>query len=302
MEFLEIATGDRVDKLQVDTNNDGIQKELKTLSEKMEQNNKAISQLTESQMRLRRGLMEEKKARKADAAAVVTELIQLQRTLNELSKSEQEIIKNQNNLANNINVIQTKTDALQNTIVDLRDQSDMLEQTLKDELSRSTKMTNNTTQQLVIQVSNIAQAVEASKEAVAPKQSCNNWLDLDACLQKSFMSIIQILGSVKLVGGNNSREGRVEIDYQGRHGTVCDDDWSNNDAKVVCRMLGFTGGIAFYGPGASNGHSFGEGTGEILLDDVTCTGDEVSLFACKHRGIGIENCGHSEDAGVRCDP
>ncbi|CAH3104906.1 unnamed protein product [Porites lobata] len=36
------------------------------------------------------------------------------------------------------------------------------------------------------------------------------------------------------------------------------------------------------------------------MDDVTCTGNERSLTVCSHRGWGIENCDHDEDAGVLC--
>lgn len=44
----------------------------------------------------------------------------------------------------------------------------------------------------------------------------------------------------------------------------------------------------------------GEGSGPILLDDVVCRGTEDSLLDCSHGPLFAADCGHSEDAGVRC--
>ncbi|XP_071483590.1 neurotrypsin-like [Diadema antillarum] len=107
----------------------------------------------------------------------------------------------------------------------------------------------------------------------------------------------QVQDSVRLVGGSHPREGRVEIYFNGAWGTVCDDLWDIRDATVVCRSLGFTGAEL-----ALDSAPLGEGTGDILLDHVSCTGKEVSIFDCVNFGIGVSNCEHEEDAGVICTP
>ncbi len=45
-------------------------------------------------------------------------------------------------------------------------------------------------------------------------------------------------GSVRLFGAGSSSEGRVEVLYNGRWGTVCDVFWDRADGETVCRQLG----------------------------------------------------------------
>jgi hypothetical protein len=113
----------------------------------------------------------------------------------------------------------------------------------------------------------------------------------------AYYILINILKTlaVRLVGGSHN-EGRVEVYHSGTWGTVCDDSWGINDARVVCRQLGFQDALT--APCCAN---FGRGTGQIWLDNVDCTGYESSLLSCRHSGVGIHNCGHHEDAGVRCN-
>ena len=100
----------------------------------------------------------------------------------------------------------------------------------------------------------------------------------------------------RLVGGNSSNEGRVEVYYNHQWGTVCDDGWDDIDAGVVCRQLGFgSSGTAIGSAG------FGQGSGPIWLSSVTCTGSESQLTSCGHLGVGVtSSCLHDEDAGVKC--
>ncbi|XP_047656948.1 scavenger receptor cysteine-rich type 1 protein M130-like isoform X3 [Tachysurus fulvidraco] len=101
--------------------------------------------------------------------------------------------------------------------------------------------------------------------------------------------------NIRLTSGYNSCSGRVEILHNGQWGTVCDDDWDLNDAEVVCRQIGCGKAVTAH-PSAH----FGQGSGEIWLNDVQCSGNESTITQCSHRGFRKHICSHREDAGVTC--
>ena len=114
-------------------------------------------------------------------------------------------------------------------------------------------------------------------------------------------AIAQNDGDVRLVGGDTPMEGRVEIywsadarDTEKEWGTICDDDWDLNDARVACRQLGH------FALEALGNAYFGEGSGPIVLDNVQCAGNESALLDCVYVEGRFNDCRHDEDAGVRC--
>ncbi|XP_044537938.1 T-cell differentiation antigen CD6 [Gracilinanus agilis] len=99
--------------------------------------------------------------------------------------------------------------------------------------------------------------------------------------------------AVRLMDGGSRCAGRVELKDKGSWGTVCDDAWDLKDATVVCQQLGC--GWAVDTPGAS---VFQKGKGPIHLDEVNCSGTELSLWECPAQRD--HDCHHKEDVGVVC--
>ena len=113
-------------------------------------------------------------------------------------------------------------------------------------------------------------------------------------------------GDVRLVDGNDSYEGRVEICINNLWYTVCDREWDNADASVVCRQAGIDakGSTYFISIIIVNfcivviaKRSPISGTGLILGAFFSCFGNESSLLECP---FSKAECKHFEDAGVEC--
>uniref|UniRef100_K1QGL0 Neurotrypsin n=1 Tax=Magallana gigas TaxID=29159 RepID=K1QGL0_MAGGI len=115
-------------------------------------------------------------------------------------------------------------------------------------------------------------------------------------LRMSFVGVWDTKETTRLVGSNVSFEGRVEVYLNGFWGTVCDDEFDMADATVVCSSLGYPGALQVR-PGAA----FGNGSGQILMDNVACLSSEISILECDYVDSIAQNCGHYEDVGVICE-
>ena len=116
-------------------------------------------------------------------------------------------------------------------------------------------------------------------------------------------------GDLRLVNGATPNEGRLEMYHDDQWGTLCDDYWTDDDADVACRQLGYEQGAVRNGGRflASHFGAADEGV-PIWLDNLFCDGDESSLMDCPRAPqphgteLGQHNCSlkHTEDVGVRC--
>ncbi|KAH9510231.1 Deleted in malignant brain tumors 1 protein [Bulinus truncatus] len=111
--------------------------------------------------------------------------------------------------------------------------------------------------------------------------------------------------STVLVSGHNyggdKFQGTVEVFYNNRWGTVwgtvCDNGWTNSEARVVCSMLGYNrdSAVAVRLNGFNTTYPK-----DFLLEDVRCRGTEENLLNCSHTPYGAHGCRSQKLAGVIC--
>ena len=103
---------------------------------------------------------------------------------------------------------------------------------------------------------------------------------------------------MRLAGGDNAHEGRVEVRGMGHTwGGVCDDGFGLQEANVFCKAAGFRLGAkeavqlstSRFGPTSD---------GKINLDEVDCEGHEEDLMDCKFNPWLEHDCSIKEFAGA----
>uniref|UniRef100_A0A3B4CT25 SRCR domain-containing protein n=1 Tax=Pygocentrus nattereri TaxID=42514 RepID=A0A3B4CT25_PYGNA len=101
-----------------------------------------------------------------------------------------------------------------------------------------------------------------------------------------------VICAVRLVGGSHC-SGRVEVLHGDNWSTVCDADFDQQDAEVVCRELGCGLPVEVLGAAA-----FGRGEGQVWSEELQCRGSKLEISFCssslKH------NCSHESTVGLVC--
>ena len=122
-------------------------------------------------------------------------------------------------------------------------------------------------------------------------------------------------GTVRLYSERDSyfrRYGRVQVCINNTWGTVCDKTWDDNDASVVCRMLGYSPYgktsalrlVSYYNiitGAAALTRRFQESVWPMYIRELNCTGSEDSIWSCPHNNNARSGCTAYADASVVCE-
>ncbi|XP_049319792.1 deleted in malignant brain tumors 1 protein isoform X29 [Astyanax mexicanus] len=103
-----------------------------------------------------------------------------------------------------------------------------------------------------------------------------------------------ICSGVRVVGGSHC-SGRVEVLHGESWVTVCDADFNQQDAEVVCRELGCGSLVEVLGAAA-----FGRAEGQMWSEELQCRGNESHMYLCQTSPSLKPNCSHNKDVGLRC--
>uniref|UniRef100_A0AAY5EF75 SRCR domain-containing protein n=1 Tax=Electrophorus electricus TaxID=8005 RepID=A0AAY5EF75_ELEEL len=82
--------------------------------------------------------------------------------------------------------------------------------------------------------------------------------------------------------------------HNGTWTTVCDADFDQENAEVVCRQLGCGRPVEVLRAAA-----FGRGEGQVWTEELQCRGNESEIYSCP-RTSSPKHCSHDSDVGLIC--
>uniref|UniRef100_A0A3B4TJJ5 SRCR domain-containing protein n=1 Tax=Seriola dumerili TaxID=41447 RepID=A0A3B4TJJ5_SERDU len=99
-----------------------------------------------------------------------------------------------------------------------------------------------------------------------------------------------------LVNGTDLCSGRLEVRSNLSWSSVCEDDFDQQDAEVVCREL------SCGAPSVFQGALYGEGA-PVWTEEFQCAGNESVLLDCRRSGSATKTCSPDKAVGLTCsDP
>ncbi|XP_027145741.1 scavenger receptor cysteine-rich type 1 protein M130 [Larimichthys crocea] len=113
----------------------------------------------------------------------------------------------------------------------------------------------------------------------------------------SFVLDLSCSDSVRLVNGNSLCSGRLEVksDHSNQlWSSVCEDDFDQQDADVVCRELGCGA------PSVLQGALYGEVEAALWTKEFQCGGHESALLDCRRSGSTRSTCSPGKAVGLTC--
>ncbi|GAB1610548.1 receptor-type tyrosine-protein phosphatase kappa-like, partial [Argonauta hians] len=99
------------------------------------------------------------------------------------------------------------------------------------------------------------------------------------------------------LNGNIKGTGLVEVLIDGSWGSICDDYWDLNDAKVACRQLCYD---VKYALPSINSQYYPPPRYPIKIGKLNCRGTEAKITDCPYDSNKVTNCVQSEASSVSC--
>ncbi|XP_049893098.1 scavenger receptor cysteine-rich type 1 protein M160-like [Epinephelus moara] len=148
-------------------------------------------------------------------------------------------------------------------------------------------------------------AVSVGRREESPDRSV--WLILPYCVQSgfalrecakpsssSFIIVLTCSDSVRLLNGTSQCSGRLEVKSNQRWSSVCEADFDQQDAEVVCREVGC--GL----PSVLQGALYGEVKAPMWTKEFQCEGHESALLDCRSSGSDRDTCSPGKAVGLTC--